>query len=225
MRNKDLREGAASRRDGHVLIIDDDADIRASLDSLFRSADLVVTTFEDPSEFLEARLPDAPTCLVLDVRLRTSDGLEFQKYLLESGINIPVIIITGHGDIPMTVKGMKAGAVDFLAKPFTDEAMLRAVLDALDVSRCRADEQQKLGETRLLYASLSPREKEVMSLVASGLMNKQIAGELDLSLITVKIHRANVMRKMAAQSLADLVRLADLLNIRDRTISRYGTRH
>ncbi|MFE8873221.1 response regulator transcription factor [Acetobacter persici] len=222
MTNKDLHEGSTTRRHGHVLIIDDDGGIRASLDSLFRSADLHVTAFSDPSEFLEATLPDAPSCLVLDVRLRTSDGLEFQKYLLESEINMPVIIITGHGDIPMTVKGMKAGAVDFLAKPFTDEAMLRAVFDALEVSKYRADEQRRLAETRLLYATLSPREKEVMSLVASGLMNKQIAGELDLSLITVKIHRANVMRKMAAQSLADLVRLADLLNIRDRAISRFS---
>lgn len=209
---------------GHVLIIDDDADIRASLDSLFRSADLKVKAFSDPSEFLCADLPNTPCCLVLDVKLRTSDGLEFQKYLRRSEVRIPVIIITGHGDIPMTVKGMKEGAIDFLAKPFTDEAMLRAVSDALDVSRNNAEEQKKLADTKLLYATLSPREKEIMALVSSGLMNKQIAGDLGLSLITVKIHRANVMKKMAAQSLADLVRLADLLDIRDHARTRYGTK-
>ncbi|WP_240906602.1 response regulator transcription factor [Komagataeibacter xylinus] len=224
METKSSAGGMPEEANGHVLVIDDDADIRASLDSLFRSADLRVTTFGDPSEFLESQLPPSPCCLVLDVRLRATDGLDFQKYLMESGANIPVIIITGHGDIPMTVKGMKAGAIDFLAKPFTEEAMLRAVSDALSASLRYAGEQKKLSETKLLYTSLSPREKEIMALVASGLMNKQIAGDLGLSLITVKIHRANVMKKMAAQSLADLVRLADLLDVRDHAITRYSTR-
>ncbi|WP_244902264.1 response regulator transcription factor [Gluconobacter frateurii] len=211
----------APERDATIIVVDDDPGIRASLDSLFRSLDLRVKTYSDPSEFLASDLPSGDCCLILDVRLKASDGLEFQASLGQSGINIPIIIITGHGDIPMTVKGMKAGAVDFLAKPFTDEAILHAMGNALKASRRMRQIAQERTEIEQRYERLSAREREVMALVASGLMNKQIAGRLELSLITVKIHRASAMKKMEAESLAEFVRIAEFLGIRDESITRY----
>ncbi|MBB2165207.1 response regulator transcription factor [Gluconacetobacter sp. 1b LMG 1731] len=208
---------------GTVIVVDDDAGIRASLDSLFRSADLCVVTFADPSEFLAAGLPDGECCLVLDVRLKTADGLAFQASLAQGGINIPIILMTGHGDIPMTVKGMRAGAIDFLTKPFSDEAILSAVHDALKISRSLRKEVRQRADMQARYEQLSVREREVMALVASGLMNKQVAARLEISLITVKIYRANAMKKMHASSLADLVRQAEELGIRDESVSRYHT--
>ncbi|ANQ41062.1 DNA-binding response regulator [Gluconobacter oxydans] len=211
----------APKRDATIIVVDDDPGIRASLDSLFRSLDLRVATYSDPSEFLAADLPLGDCCLVLDVRLKAIDGLEFQASLAQSGINIPIIIITGHGDIPMTVRGMKAGAVDFLAKPFTDEAILHAIGNALEASRRMRQIAQERTEIEQRYERLSAREREVMALVASGLMNKQIAGRLELSLITIKIHRASAMKKMQAESLAEFVRIAEFLGIRDESITRY----
>ena len=204
-----------------IIIVDDDLDIRASLDSLFRSWDFCVETYSEPSEFLDTGLPSGDCCLILDIHLKNIDGLEFQASLEQSGINIPVIIITGHGDIPMAVRGMKAGAIDFLTKPFTDDALLKAINTALKASHDRRQIAQERIDIECRYEQLSAREREVMALVASGLMNKQIAARLELSLITIKIHRANAMKKMQAESLAEFVRIAEFLGIRDETITRY----
>lgn len=207
---------------GCVCIIDDDEDIRCSLSTLFRSEGLAVRPHETTEDFLRAGVPDRPSCLVLDVRLPGDNGLDFQERLLEQNIAIPIILITGAGDIPMTVRAMRAGAVDFLPKPFDDAQMLAAVAIAID--RDRACRDAAAGEAALLalYDRLTPREKEVMSFVASGLMNKQVAARMELSEITVKIHRGNVMRKMEAQSLADLVRMAEQLRVRDETVHRFN---
>jgi FixJ family two-component response regulator len=208
---------------GSVCIIDDDPEVRGALDSLFRSAGLATALYESTDAFLAAGLPKGPACLVLDVRLRGEDGLDFQERMSRSGLALPIILMTGYGDIPMSVRGMKAGAVDFLPKPFSDEAMLTAVASALDrdrASRAGREEAARMAEN---YQRLSPREREVMGLVVAGLMNKQVAGQLGLSEVTVKIHRASVMRKMTAQSLADLVRMAELLGVRDTSVSRHNT--
>jgi FixJ family two-component response regulator len=208
---------------GSVCIIDDDPGVRGALDSLFRSAGLTTALYESTDAFLAAGLPKGPACLVLDVRLRGEDGLDFQERMSRSGLALPIILMTGYGDIPMSVRGMKAGAVDFLPKPFSDEAMLTAVASALDrdrASRAGREEAARMAEN---YQRLSPREREVMGLVVAGLMNKQVAGQLGLSEVTVKIHRASVMRKMTAQSLADLVRMAELLGVRDTSVSRHNT--
>jgi FixJ family two-component response regulator len=207
---------------GCVCVIDDDVEVRGSLGSLFRSSGLEVALFETPEAFLEAGVPAAASCLVLDVRLRGASGLDFQEQLAGQGVHIPVILITGHGDIPMTVRGMKAGAVDFLPKPFSDDQMLAAVAGAIDTDRTRRAADSDNAQLRTLYETLTPREREVMGFVVTGLMNKQVAARMDLSEITVKIHRGNVMRKMAAQSLPDLVRMAELLGIRDESIHRFG---
>jgi FixJ family two-component response regulator len=208
---------------GTVCIIDDDAEVRGALDSLLRSAGLATALYESTGAFLAAGLPKGPACLVLDVRLRGEDGLDFQERMSRSGLSLPIILMTGYGDIPMSVRGMKAGAVDFLPKPFSDEAMLAAVASALDrdrASRAGREEAARMTENN---QRLSPREREVMALVVAGLMNKQVAGQLGLSEVTVKIHRASVMRKMEAQSLADLVRMAELLGVRDTSVSRHNT--
>ncbi|NIJ20675.1 FixJ family two-component response regulator [Sphingomonas naasensis] len=207
---------------GRICVIDDDAGIRGSLGSLFRSAELDVALYESPEDFLAAGVPSIASCLVLDIRLREHNGLDFQQRLAEQGVHIPVILITGHGDIPMTVRGMKAGAVDFLPKPFSDEQMLAAVEVALDKDRTRRAAAESTTQLRQFHARLTPREREVMGLVVTGLMNKQVAARLELSEITVKIHRGNVMRKMEAQSLADLVRMAELLGVRDDSIHRFN---
>jgi FixJ family two-component response regulator len=200
-----------------VFVVDDDAAIREALSSLIRSVDLEAETFGSAAEFLRAKLPDAPSCLVLDVRLPGVSGLDFQGELAKSGIHIPVIFVTGHGDIPMTVKAMKAGAVEFLTKPFRDQDMLDAIQVALERDRTRREQDGRLTQLKTLYESLTSREQEVIGHVTAGLMNKQIAAEMGVSVITVKVHRGNVMRKMNAKSLTDLVRMADALGIRRKT--------
>jgi len=200
-----------------VFVVDDDAAVREALSSLIRSVDLAVETFGSAAEFLRAKLPDAPSCLVLDVRLPGVSGLDFQGELARGGIHIPVIFVTGHGDIPMTVKAMKAGAVEFLTKPFRDQDMLDAIQVALERDRTRREQDGRLTQLKTLYESLTSREQEVIGHVTAGLMNKQIAAEMGVSVITVKVHRGNVMRKMGAKSLTDLVRMADALGIRRKT--------
>ena len=197
-----------------VFVIDDDASLRNALTNLFRSVGLRAEVFASAPELLQSKLPDVPSCLVLDVRLPGLSGLDFQAELSKANIHIPIIFMTGHGDIPMTVRAMKAGAVDFLTKPFRDQDMLDAVAAAIERDRERRKEEKVLSELRSRFASLTPREQEVLALVASGLMNKQIAAEIGLAEITVKIHRGNIMKKMSARSLADLVRMAELLGVR-----------
>ncbi|MBY3754390.1 response regulator [Azospirillum formosense] len=192
-----------------VAIIDDDPSIRDSLVSLLRSVGLTALPFASAQDFLQHRWPDAPGCLVLDVRLPGQSGLEFQRELTGAGIHLPVVFITGHGDIPMSVTAMKAGAVEFLAKPFRDQDLIDAVHTGIDRDRDRRRAVDALSDLQERFRSLTPREREVMRLVAAGQLNKQIAAELQLSEITVKVHRASVMRKMQARSLPDLVRIAD----------------
>jgi FixJ family two-component response regulator len=197
-----------------VFVVDDDSSLREALSSLFRSVGLQVKAFATAPEFLQMRLTDGPSCLVLDVRLPGLSGLDFQAELHRADIHIPIIFMTGHGDIPMTVQAMKAGAVEFLPKPFRDQDMLDAVQIALDQDRKRRKNASDTSKLKSNFESLTPREQEIMGFVTAGLMNKQIAGEIGVSEITVKVHRGNVMRKMDAKSLADLVRMADALGIR-----------
>jgi len=197
-----------------VFVVDDDESLREALRSLFRSVSLRVETFGSAADLLRSKLPDVASCLVLDVRLPGVSGLDFQAELAKANIHIPIIFMTGHGDIPMSVQAMKAGAVDFLTKPFRDQDMLDAVAAAIERDRSRRKDEQRLSDVRARFDGLTEREREVMGLVTAGLMNKQIAGELRLSEITVKIHRGHVMRKMAARSLADLVRMAEALGVR-----------
>ena len=196
-----------------VHIIDDDASLREALDSLFRSTGLTTRLYESASAFMDAEIPDETACIVLDVRLPGMSGLDFQEKLAELGVQLPVILMTGHGDIPMSVRAMKAGAVDFLPKPFRDQEMLDAVTAALEKDRARRAEGGKAEAIKSAYATLSPRERQVMALVTAGKMNKQVAGDLNLSEITVKIHRGSAMRKMGAKTLADFVRMAETLNL------------
>jgi FixJ family two-component response regulator len=197
-----------------VHVIDDDASLRAALDSLFRSVGLATRLYGSAQDFLDAPRADAPGCMVLDVRLPGLSGLDFQAMLGETDVRMPVIVMTGHGDIPMTVRAMKAGAVDFLTKPFRDQDMLDAVGKAIERDRARRAETRGHDGLRRLYEALSPRERQVMAHAAAGLMNKQIAHELSLSEITVKIHRGNAMRKMGAKSFADLVKMAEALKVK-----------
>ncbi|WP_288986194.1 response regulator [uncultured Sphingopyxis sp.] len=205
-----------------VHVIDDDAEVRGALGSLLRSAGHDVALHEETDDFLASGQANRADCLVLDIRLRGESGLDFQERLAEQGIRIPVILMTGYGDIPMTVRGMKAGAVDFLPKPFSDDQMLTAVAAAIEASRTQRAKAAKAIAVQEAHDRLTPREREVMALVVTGLMNKQVAARLNLSEITVKIHRGNVMRKMAAQSLADLVRMAEQLGVRDDSIHRFN---
>ena len=202
--------------DPTVLVIDDDSLTRGALSSLFRSVGLSVRTFSSATELLEHPLPAVPSCLVLDVRLPRLSGFDLQTELGRLGVKIPIIFITGHGDIPMSVKAMKAGAVDFLTKPFRDQEMLDAVTGALERDRRRRSEEQSNSDMRARFESLTPREREIMSLVTAGLMNKQVGGRIGISEMTVKIHRGHVMRKMGTKSLADLVLIAENLGIRGR---------
>jgi FixJ family two-component response regulator len=197
-----------------IHIVDDDESLRRAVDSLCRSVGLQTRTYGSAQEFLVAKREDIAGCLVLDVRLPGMSGLDFQSQLAALGIHLPVILMTGHGDIPMSVRAMKAGAVDFLAKPFRDQDLLDAVTTAIERDRRRREVDSGASVLRDRFLTLSPREQQVMMLVTTGKMNKQVAGDLGLSEITVKIHRAAAMRKMGARTLADLVRMADILTLK-----------
>jgi len=201
-----------------VFVVDDDISMRASLQDLVRSAGLDVRAFGTAHEFLQSARPDAPGCLVLDVELPGESGLELQRELANSDIHIPIVFITGHGDIPMTVRAMKAGAVEFLPKPFRARDLLDAIAQAIEKSRAWRKDAAEIAGLRTFYASLTARERQVMALVVTGRLNKQIAADLNLSEVTVKAHRGQVMRKMHARSLAELVRLADKLDISTATV-------
>ena len=197
-----------------VFVVDDDASVREGLARLFRSLQLSVEVFASAQEFLATERPDVPSCLVLDVRLPGLSGFDFQTELTKADIRIPIIFITGHGDIPMTVRAMKAGAVDFLAKPFRDQDLLDAVATAIQRDRARREQESAVAGLKMHFATLTHREREIMALVATGLMSKQIAARIELSEITVKVHRSHIMKKMGARSVADLVRMAEALGVK-----------
>jgi FixJ family two-component response regulator len=197
-----------------VFVVDDDASMRQALARLLQSVQLRVEVFASPQEFLQSERPNVPSCLVLDVRLPGLSGLDFQAELAKADIRIPIVFITGHGDIPMSVRAMKAGAVDFLAKPFRDQDLLDAVTAAIQRDQKRREHENAMTDLRAHFSSLTPREREIMALVASGLMSKQIAAEVGLSEITVKVHRSHLMKKMGARSVADLVRMAGALEVK-----------
>jgi FixJ family two-component response regulator len=196
-----------------VYVVDDDEAIRRSLANLFQSVSLRVQVFGSALELLQTSLPDVASCLVLDIRLPGVSGLDFQTELAKANVRVPIIFMTGHGDIPMTVKAMKAGAIDFLTKPFRHQEMLDAVATAIDRDRKRRKDEKMIANAQALFGTLTPRERDVLALVAAGLMNKQIAAEIGIAEITVKIHRGHIMRKMRTRSLADLVRITEMLGL------------
>jgi FixJ family two-component response regulator len=198
---------------GIVHIVDDDMFVRESLGDFLRSLNYRVALYRSAAEFLDNRLSEAPACLVLDVRLPGTSGLELQDYLARGDIKLPVILMTGFADIPMSVKGMKAGAIDFLTKPIRDQDLIDAVAAAIQVDQDQRRQMEKIREVRERYGLLTPRERQVMALVASGLMNKQVANELSISEVTVKMHRGSAMRKLGAKSVATLARIAEILHI------------
>jgi FixJ family two-component response regulator len=206
-----------SSEGSHVFVVDDDVSVRESLKNLFRSVGLNVNTFATAHEFLASKRPDAPGCLILDVRLPGLSGLDLQRQLGEADIQIPVIFITGHGDIPMSVQAMKAGAAEFLTKPFRDQDLLDAVQQAIERDRTARQQRAELQELRDRYKSLTQREQEVMALVVRGLLNKQIAAELGTTEATIKLHRGKMMRKIGAASLADLIKMAERLGVANST--------
>jgi FixJ family two-component response regulator len=201
-------------RESIVFIIDDDLSMRRALTNLFQSVGLDVEAFGSASELLKNKLPEVASCLVLDIRLPGLSGLDLQTELAKANVRIPIIFITGHGDIPMTVRAMKGGAIDFLTKPFRDQELLDAVVSAIDKDRKRREADKTVANLQALFETLSSREREVLAFVAAGLMNKQIAAELGLAEITVKIYRGHIMKKMQAKSLADLIRMTEALGIR-----------
>jgi FixJ family two-component response regulator len=203
----------ASAKESIVIVIDDDLAMRATLSSLFRSIGLRVELFGSAHEFAQVKMPDVASCLVLDIRLPGVSGLDFQAELAKADIRIPIIFMTGHGDIPMSVKAMKAGAIDFLTKPFREQDILDAVIRAIERDQKRRDSDKAVSELRILFDSLTSREREVMTQVAAGLMNKQIAAKFGITEITVKVHRGHMMGKMKARSLIDLLGMADMLGI------------
>ena len=202
-----------------VFVVDDDISVRESLRDLLESVGLRVEVFESADAFFASRLPDVASCLVLDVRLPGRSGLEFQAELTKAGISLPIIFITGHGDIPMSVRAMKSGAVEFLTKPFRDQDLLEAVRAAIDRDRARREQESSIATLKTRFASLTAREIEIIGYVSAGFLNKQIAAEMGISEVTVKVHRRNIMKKMNARSLAELVRLADLLSV-GRAVSK-----
>jgi FixJ family two-component response regulator len=196
-----------------VFVIDDDASVREAVEDLFRSVGLGVESFASPREFLKRKLPDSPGCIVLDVRLPGASGLEFQRALIKFNIQLPVIFISGHSDIPVSVQAMKSGAIEFLTKPLREQELLDAVQIGIERDRVRRQEAELVAELRQRFNSLTPREKEVLALAVTGHPNKQIAAQLDMSETTVKVHRSQITRKMRAKSLIDLVRMADKLGV------------
>jgi FixJ family two-component response regulator len=215
-----------NENESRVFIIDDDAQVRSSLVNLLRSVDLGVDAFASTDEFLRVDLPNVPSCLVLDVRFPGSapSGLDFQRKLIEADIQLPVVFITGHGDVPMSVQAMKSGAIEFLLKPVREQELLDAIRRGIERDRQRRDQDKALASLRRRFESLTAREREIMLLVTRGLLNKQIAGELGLSEVTVKVHRGHVMQKMQAKSLADLVRMSDKLHIAPATAQAPDTK-
>jgi FixJ family two-component response regulator len=200
-----------------VFVVDDDEGVRQALQRLFQSVDLKVEAFGSAAEFLKHEMSNAPSCLVLDVRLPGISGLDFQSELARANIDIPIIFITGHGDIPMSVKAMRAGAVEFLPKPFRDQDLLDAVRIGLDRDRVRRESESTTSHLKKKYETLTSREQQIIALVTSGFLNKQIAAEIGVTEVTVKVHRGNMMRKMGAKSLAELVRMVDALGVRRNT--------
>jgi FixJ family two-component response regulator len=205
-----------------VFVVDDDDSMRLALARLFYSMKMRVEVFASAQEFLKSNRPDVPSCLVLDVRLPGLSGLDFQAELAKQDIRIPIVFITGHGDIPMSVKAMKAGAIDFLAKPFRDQDLLDAVAAAIQGDQSRREQERVISDLKTHFESLTPREREIMALVAGGLMSKQIAARFELSEITVKVHRSHLMRKMGARTVAELVRMAQALGVAPETAQRRG---
>jgi FixJ family two-component response regulator len=217
-RNSSTKDNAST--EPVVFVVDDDDSMRLALARLFYSMKMRVEVFASAQEFLNSKRPDVPSCLVLDVRLPGLSGLDFQAELVKQEIRIPIVFITGHGDIPMSVKAMKAGAIDFLAKPFRDQDLLDAVAAAIQGDQNRREQEHVISDLRAHFETLTPREREIMALVVDGLMSKQIAARIELSEITVKVHRSHLMRKMGAKTVAELVRMAQALEVAPETAQR-----